>query len=141
MLYGDCGRRMKMDRFLRVGSAGATGFLGDCLSEDDELRQLVEGVASAGSLAVWMGVFSRSWMKVLVAGGLTYKRARIVTGLVRPMLSLLSAAMLLRSFVMSGRSRKAQRRRSGDRNSSNRGYVRNMGVMGGGDGQRRETAT
>jgi hypothetical protein len=27
-----------------------------------------------------MGVFSRSWMKLLVAGGLTYKRARIVTG-------------------------------------------------------------
>jgi hypothetical protein len=27
-----------------------------------------------------MGVFSRSWMELLVAGGLTYKRARIVTG-------------------------------------------------------------
>jgi hypothetical protein len=66
---------------------GAAGFLGDCLSEDDELRQLIEGVASAGSWAVWMGVFSRSWMKLLVAGGLTYKRARIVTArasLVRP---------------------------------------------------------
>jgi hypothetical protein len=40
-----------------------TGFLGDCLSEDDdELRQLIEGVASAGSWAVWMAIFSRSWM-------------------------------------------------------------------------------
>ena len=39
---------------------GTTGFLGDCLSEDDELRQLIEGVASVGSWAVWMGVFSRS---------------------------------------------------------------------------------
>jgi hypothetical protein len=28
---------------------GASGFLGDCLSEDDELRQLIEGVANAGS--------------------------------------------------------------------------------------------
>ena len=56
------------------------GFLGNCLSEDDELRQLIEGVASAGSWAVWMGVFSMSWMKLLVTGGLTYKRARIVTG-------------------------------------------------------------
>jgi hypothetical protein len=37
---------------------GTTGFLGDYLSEDDELRQLIEGVASAGSWAVWMGVFS-----------------------------------------------------------------------------------
>jgi hypothetical protein len=27
-----------------------------------------------------MGAFSRSWMKLFVAGGLTYKRARIVTG-------------------------------------------------------------
>jgi hypothetical protein len=59
---------------------GTTGFLGDCLSEDDELRQLIEGVASAGSWAVWMGVFSRSWMRLLVAGGLTYQRTRIVTG-------------------------------------------------------------
>jgi hypothetical protein len=27
-----------------------------------------------------MGVFSKSWTKLLVAGGLTFKRARIVTG-------------------------------------------------------------
>jgi hypothetical protein len=56
------------------------GPLGTCLSEDDELRQLMEGVAEAGSWAVWTGVFSKSWMKLLVAGGLTSKRARIVTG-------------------------------------------------------------
>jgi hypothetical protein len=30
-----------------------------------------------------MGVFSKSWMELLVAGGLTYKRARIVTGKTR----------------------------------------------------------
>jgi hypothetical protein len=59
---------------------GTTGPLGTCLSEDVELRQLMEGVAGAGSWAVWMGVFSKSWMKLLVAGGLTFKRARIVTG-------------------------------------------------------------
>jgi hypothetical protein len=41
----------------------------------------MEGVAEAGSWAVWMGVFSKSWMKLLVADGLTYyNRARIVTG-------------------------------------------------------------
>jgi hypothetical protein len=36
----------------------------------------------ARSWAVWrMGVFSRSWMELLVASGLsTYKRAHIVTG-------------------------------------------------------------
>jgi hypothetical protein len=27
-----------------------------------------------------MGVFSKSWMELLVAGGRIYKRARIVTG-------------------------------------------------------------
>jgi hypothetical protein len=53
---------------------------GGCLSGVVELRELLEGVAAAGSWAVWMGVFSRSWMKPLVARGLTYKRARIVTG-------------------------------------------------------------
>jgi hypothetical protein len=63
MLYGDCRRWMTTDAPLR-GLRERLGLLGDCLSEDDELRQLVEGVASAGStgagsLAVWMGVFSR----------------------------------------------------------------------------------
>jgi hypothetical protein len=59
---------------------GTTGPLGTCLSEDDELRQLIEGVAEAGSWAVWMGVFSKSWMELLIAGGPTFKRAHIVTG-------------------------------------------------------------
>jgi hypothetical protein len=45
--------------------------LGTCLSEDEELRQLMEGVSEAGSWAVWMGVFSKRWMELLVAGGLT----------------------------------------------------------------------
>ena len=75
---------------------GTVGPVGGSLSEDVELRELLEGVAAAaGSWAVWMGVFSRSWMKLLVAaGGLTYKRARIVT-LVRSVLLYLSAAALL----------------------------------------------
>ena len=29
---------------------------------DPELRRLYEGVATAGSWATWMGVFSRSWL-------------------------------------------------------------------------------
>jgi hypothetical protein len=91
---------------------GTTGFLGDCLSEDDELWQLIEGVVSVGSWAVWMGIFSRSWMKLLVAGGLTYKRARISSLLVRLMRSLLSVAVLLRRFVKSGRPKG--RRRGGE---------------------------
>jgi hypothetical protein len=73
-------RKVDGDGCVPAWAPGATGLLGDCLSEDDELRQSIEGVANVGSLAVWMGVFSRSWMKLVVAGGLTYKRARIVTG-------------------------------------------------------------
>jgi hypothetical protein len=34
-----------------------------------------------------MGVFSRSWMKLLTAGGLSYKRARIVTGKISAIIS------------------------------------------------------
>jgi hypothetical protein len=89
----------------------------------------MEGVAEAGSWAVWMGVFSKSWMELLVAGGLTFKRARIVTGKISA-ITLLSAAVLLRRFVMSGRPRKVQRRRSGDRNSWKRRCVSTMSEMG-----------
>jgi hypothetical protein len=78
MMYGGCGRWMLMGLI----PAWAPGTTGTCLSEDEELRQLMEGVAEAGSWAVWinMGVFSKSWMKMFVAGGPTFKRARIVTG-------------------------------------------------------------
>jgi hypothetical protein len=55
--------------------------------EDVEMRELLEGVAAAGSWAVWMGVFSRSWMKLLTAEGLSYKRARIVTGKISAIIS------------------------------------------------------
>jgi hypothetical protein len=72
--------KVDADGRIPAWAPGTTGPLGTCLSEDVELRQLMEGVAEAGSWAVWMGVFSKSWMKLLVAGGLTFKRARIVTG-------------------------------------------------------------
>jgi hypothetical protein len=73
MLYGGCGRWMLMGGSLRGLRERTTGPIGTCLSEDDELRQLLEGVTEAGSWAVWMGVFSKSWMKLLVAGGPTFK--------------------------------------------------------------------
>ena len=69
------------------------------------------------------------WMKLLVAGGLTYTNER-ASSLVRPVRSLLGVAVLLRKFVMSGRPRKAQRRRSGDRNNWKRRYVSAMSLMG-----------
>jgi hypothetical protein len=59
-------RKVDADGRIPVWAPGTTGPLGTCLSEDDELRQLREGVAEAGSWAVWMGVFSKSWMKLLL---------------------------------------------------------------------------
>jgi hypothetical protein len=47
-----------------------------------------------------MGVFSRS-LELLVAGGLTYKRAHIVTGKTSAVITGCVAAVLLRRFVMS----------------------------------------
>ena len=46
---------------------------------DPELRRLYEGVATAGSWATWMGVFSRSWLRLLKLGGMSYKGAVKVT--------------------------------------------------------------
>jgi hypothetical protein len=38
---------------------------------DSALKKLLEGVAQAGSWALlWMGVFTRGWMELLVAGGI-----------------------------------------------------------------------
>jgi hypothetical protein len=70
--------------------------------EDVEMQELLaEGLAAAGWWAVWMGVFSRSWMKLLAAGGLSYKRARIVAGeILAP--SYLSAGVLWRRLGMRG---------------------------------------
>jgi hypothetical protein len=71
--------KVDADGRIPAWAPGTTGPFGTCLNEDDELRQLMDGVEEAGSWAVWMGVFSKSWMKLLVVGGLTFKRARIVT--------------------------------------------------------------
>ena len=46
---------------------------------DAELRRLYEEVASAGSWAMWMGVFSRSWLRLLRLGGMGHKRAMRLT--------------------------------------------------------------
>jgi hypothetical protein len=69
-----------------------------------------------------MGVFSRSWMKLLVAGGLNYKRARIVTG------NTSAVITECRCAVAKGRPRKVQRRQSSDRNNWKRRHVSTMGV-------------
>jgi hypothetical protein len=85
------------------------------LSEDDELRQLMEGVADAGSWAVWMGVFSKSWMELLVAGGLTYKRARIVTGKISAVITECRCAVAkVRHERAAKEGAEAAKRRNGD---------------------------
>ena len=44
-----------------------------------ELRGLLEGVAKAGSWAVWMGIFDKGWMRLLEKGGVSHSRARRLT--------------------------------------------------------------
>jgi hypothetical protein len=57
-----------------------------------------------------MGVFSESWMELLVAGGLTYKRARIVTGKISAIITECRCAV-----AKARRERAAkERRRGGD---------------------------
>jgi hypothetical protein len=54
--------KVDADGRIPAWAPGTTGPLGTCRSEDEELciRQLMEGVAEAGSWAVWMGVFSKA---------------------------------------------------------------------------------
>jgi hypothetical protein len=49
-------------------------------SVDSHLKGLIEKVAQAGSWAVWMGVYSRGWMEMLIEGGISYHSARKLTG-------------------------------------------------------------
>ena len=75
--------KVAADGRIPAWAPGTTGPLGTCLSEDEELRQLVEGVAEAGSWAVWMGIFAfsrKAGWSCLLLDGLTFKRARIVAG-------------------------------------------------------------
>jgi hypothetical protein len=47
---------------------------------DAEITELLIGVAKAGSWAAWNGVFEASWIKLLCKAGLSYRRARKLTG-------------------------------------------------------------
>jgi hypothetical protein len=89
----------------------------------------MEGVAEAGSWAVWMGVFSKSWMKLLVAGGFTFKRARIVTGKISAVITECRCAV---AKVRHERAAKegAEAARNGDKNNWKRRCVSTMSVMG-----------
>jgi hypothetical protein len=121
--------KVDADGRIPAWAPGTTGPLGTCLSEDVELRQLMEGGAEAGSWAVWMGVFSKSWRKLLVAGGLTFKRARIVTGKIGAIITGCRYAVA-KVHHERGRPRKAQRRQNGDKNNWKRRCVSTMSVMG-----------
>jgi hypothetical protein len=43
---------------------------------DSHLKVLIDKVTQAAWVAVWMGVFSRGWMDMLIAGGMSYHSAR-----------------------------------------------------------------
>ena len=76
---------------------------------DPEFRRLYEGVARAGSWAVWMGVFNRAWIRLLQMGGLSYKRAVRVT---RKLCRLID---VFRSEVARVRHERARQDRDGKR--------------------------
>jgi hypothetical protein len=65
-----------------------------------------------GPWAMWMfGVFSRSWMELLVGSWWAHLQTNErASPLVRSVQSLLSAAVLLQRFVMSGRPRRLRLR-------------------------------
>jgi len=63
-----------------VGQAGPEGFMQGLGGVDAEIKELLIGVAKAGSWAAWNGVFEASWIKLLCKAGLSYRRARKLTG-------------------------------------------------------------
>jgi hypothetical protein len=65
---------------LRTWQPGAQNTIPGIDNMDSTLKDLLEGVAQAGSWALWMGVFTRGWMDLLLAGGMGYHRARSLTG-------------------------------------------------------------
>jgi hypothetical protein len=67
---------------LKTWQPGTDGNIHDMHNNnvDCHLKGLIEKVAQAGSWAVWMGVFSRGWMEMLIAGGMSYHSARKLTG-------------------------------------------------------------
>jgi hypothetical protein len=60
---------------LRTWQLGAENTTAGIDSMDSTLKELLEGVAQAGPWALWMGVFTRGRMGLLVAGGMEYHRA------------------------------------------------------------------
>jgi hypothetical protein len=61
-------------------AGGGAGSMHDSSNIDSHLKGLIDKVTQAGSWAVWMGVFSRGWMEMLIAGGMSYHSARRLTG-------------------------------------------------------------
>ena len=73
--------------------------------EDAELSRLVRGVRDAGSWAMWMGVFNSSWMRLLQYGGMSYQRARTLTG------KLCGVISQCRSEIATARRARSQKSR------------------------------
>ena len=95
---------------LRQWLPGTLGPASECAAAlDSELRRMYEDVARAGSWAIWMGVFSRSWLRLLRLGGMSYKRAVRVT---RQLSRLIDA---FRSDVARIRHDRARQVRDGRR--------------------------
>jgi hypothetical protein len=61
--------KVKEGGALKTWQPGTDGNIHGDNSVDSHLKGLIEKVAQPGSWAVWMGVYSRGWMEMLIAGG------------------------------------------------------------------------
>jgi hypothetical protein len=81
MHCSECGRWRKEGPFERGNLERKTPYMIPGIDNmDSTLKELLEGVAQAGSWALCMGVFTRGWMDLLVAGGMEYHRACSLAG-------------------------------------------------------------
>jgi hypothetical protein len=80
---------------------------------DSHLKELIDKVTQAGSWAVWMGVFSRGWMDILIAGGMTYHSTRRLTGKISKIITECRSSEIAKE--RNERERGARERRSGQK--------------------------
>jgi hypothetical protein len=98
MHCSECGRWRKDEPFERGNLERKT------------LKELFEGVAQAGSWALWMGVSTREWMDLLAAGGMDYHRARSLTGKFRQVISE-SRSAIAKQRNESARSKRVEKQK------------------------------
>jgi hypothetical protein len=112
----------------KVGESGPPGFADGMAGVDVEIREMLIGVAKTGSWAVWNGVFERSWIKLLRTAGLSYHRARKVTGQLAGVIRDERVLVARVRHEREGKTGKEERdRRSEEANADIRRWVKQHG--------------